>query len=151
MDALPVLINSSAMRLARSTGIAKPDRSSRSAHDAESAPSVAMAEPDLTSRAFVVTSAPPELPGADRGVGPEWRPARCSGCRPRRSSTLTVEKVLTIPVVTVPSGQTERRPDRQHRLTDPQVRGGTQGDQEPGDALNTDDHDITGGAAPPPP
>lgn len=43
-DALPVLINSSAMRLAWSTGIAKPRPMEPLWASPESAPSVAMAE-----------------------------------------------------------------------------------------------------------
>ncbi|COX94062.1 Uncharacterised protein [Mycobacterium tuberculosis] len=48
-DALPVLINSSAMRLAWSTGIAKPRPIEPLCASAESAPSVAMAELTPTS------------------------------------------------------------------------------------------------------
>ena len=62
-DALPVLINSSAMRLAWSTGIAKPSPIEPLWASGESAPRVAIAELTPTSWPLMLTSAPPELPG----------------------------------------------------------------------------------------
>lgn len=45
--------------------------------------------------------------------------------------------------------QTQRRADGQHRLTNPQIRRGTQGNRgEPGDTRHPDDGDIAGGIRP---
>lgn len=57
-DALPVAISSSAIRLAWSTGIAKPSPIEPLCASGESAPSVAMAEFTPTSWPFMLTNAP---------------------------------------------------------------------------------------------
>ena len=100
-EALPVLISSSAIRLAWSTGIAKP-RPMLPPWASGSPPIVAIAEFTPTSSPAMFTSAPPELPGLI--AASVWM-ASCTVFWLLASPLAATGRLsaLTMPVVTVPS------------------------------------------------